>query len=408
MKMKRIGIFLVLAAGMVLTGCVSFLSFFLGIDIVPSNIKSGVSEVVSAVYSKDGRFLFLGVSPNIESLIAKYDAGTGKLVKKFLKVENNGYPNLLPSEDGRSLLVWYNSSEDNPDPCIYDVESGKILHTISNRGGYFAGSDGFRTMNATRLQSGGITIKIADTVTGAITREITVPDFAHLLLKRWGWHYISRDGRFYDYLGYAHEKSNEIFWIIHHVDLEDTDLATSYIHSDLDYLETFHSIAYSPDRKYMAVRFTQSIFPQAEYAERLEQAQIAVSRVNRYADNYEYLVADALGRYGFSLNTRGDKWTYQWKAKEGVRVYNLDSADVVLELVGEALVDRIDPLAFGPDGKSLYAGYRIGALGSNGKWQFNSWRSVSQSGERFFCFTPDGKQMVVKNGSEGIAFIDLK
>jgi hypothetical protein len=412
MKMKRIGIFLVLAAVTLLTGCLSFLS---DSGYVSSNFKSkyGSNDFYSAVYSKDGRFLFTGGAKN-NALIAKYDAVTGKLVKKFEKVKNTGDSDLLLSEDGRSLLVRYGSFEKNPNSYIYDVESGKILHTISRQERYFADSDGFRTMNATRLQNGGFTIKITDTVTGAIIRETTVPDFAPTQVKRWGRHYISKDGRFYDSIGYAHD-SNDTFWIICHVDLEDPNLTTSYIPSDLDYFDTLPQTIYSPDGKYMAVSFYRSVFPRAEYDTRLAQAQQAANRVHSSLYDSSISYNDALDRavepYGIFISRSGEKWTYGWERKPSIRVFNLATG----ELVGEAVVNSIRYLVFGPDSKSLYGTGRYnqvetilkGTLGSNGKWQFNNRWEVGK-GDRFLCFSPDGKRMLVQAlYTDSTYFIDL-
>jgi len=392
--MKKICIFLVLVANIVISGCIS-------LPVLPLNIKKGDAEVCSAVYSNDGKFLLIGDS--YAKAVAKYDANSGKLVKKFEKAEGVDTPMLILSEDGSNLLVY---NEDNLVSYIYDVESGKILHTIKKAGRYFTSLDGFKTMNAKFQQNGDLTISITDTITYALIREITVPDFSidRNLIVRWSKHYISKDGRFYDNIGYA-DKSEETHWVVHHVDLEQPE-EIYYIPSNLNYLETIKEIVYSPDRKYMAVRFLQSIFPREEYAGRLAQANAAIKKLHPpsfydSALNYESALNNAISPYGFFVNNDGK---YQWKAKEGVRVYNLATK----ELAGDVLVSRIDPLAFSNDSKLLFAGSHKGTLDSNGKWKFDNWPDVSQRWiERFRCFTPDGKQLVVSHIG-GIDFIDLK
>jgi len=390
--------------------------------IVPNDIKKGESEVWSAVYSKDGKFLIIGDARK-NSIIAKYDAKTGKLVKKFDKIKNNGYPNLLLSEDGRSLLVWYNSSEENPDPCIYDVESGKLLHRISKRGtGYFVSPDGFKVMNTTRKDR-DLTITISDS-TGVISKEINVPDHFHIMVDKFVRNHISEDGRFYDSFGYALQPKNnatdETIWIIGHVDLENPN-STSYIRSNLDYFETFHrnnSIAYSPDGKYMAIRFYQSVFPRLELPKRVEQANAATRTVlpSFYDSTTNYLFAlnNRVRPFGLSVNDSG---RYEWLKEVGVRVYKLDSINGIdeLELVGETLYSENTEassnwwgtMAFSNDSKTLYVSNivrgRKGTLGSNGKWQFSSMEDLRS----FLGFTPDGKQMLIR-GYDRIRFIDLE
>jgi len=391
-----------------------------------SNLRKKLSSR-TAVYSKDGKFLITGA----DSIISTFDISTGNRVKKFDLKTKTKITDFLLSEDGRTLLLMVDANS-APFGYIYDIESGKIVHTIEKPGRYFTSPDGFRTMNSIRYKdTGNVKITITDTVSGAMIKEVTVPAMTTKVIVRTGSHFINNGGRFYDLIGYSHNNDASM-WVIHHVDLEDPKLETGYFIANLEYLEEFSGITYSPDGKYMAISHTQSIFPRAEYNSRLADARKAANKVlpNLYNSELSYNMAQSnrANPFGFYLRQQGDQLIFQYQFNSVIRVINLSTG----ELAGMVTTgDKINFLTFSPDSKILFAitpaanprdwyayddrppinAFIRGILGANGTWRFDDWRPTTDKSWRptFLCFTPDGKQMLVHDWySDRIEFIDLE
>lgn len=364
-----------------------------------SNFKKEVN-IVSAVFSNDGKYLFTGGYDLDGSglrkgvnIISQYDI-SGALIKTFEKTDKqtNIY-NLLVSNDDRFLLT---------DSHLFDISSGKVLYEFEKERRAYVNSNGFRTAS-TSINNRDVIITINDRISGDIIKEVTIKNMIHNEIKIKGYGYLGPNERYYARVDYYSDDKTfyNAMWVFSIVDLDDPNLTVRNIFANSNFFEIISKIVVSEDNKYLAIGMTRSLFPIGELSSRKDAALSSATGGTRLG-----LGAGAAlnSIYQKGINSEGS-----YNRETCVQIFEINSGKIInnftynreWEFLDGILTERntrINSLEFSPDSSYIFItsnlGYVEGKL-INNTWNLKKSNNRENRMRKFLCFTPDSKRFAL-------------